>query len=67
MSRKRLVILTPAIAAVFLLAVILPLSSSPKPEPAAAAADSVAAVCLNDTCLTTPFQPIRNWTEWTDA
>ena len=48
MSRKRLVILTPAIAAVFLLAVILPLSSSPKPEPAAAAADSVAAVCLND-------------------
>ena len=48
MSRKRLIILTPAIAAVFLLAVILPLSSSPKPEPAAAAADSVAAVCLND-------------------
>ena len=48
MSRKRLFILTPAIAAVFLLAVILPLSSSPKPEPAAAAADSVAAVCLND-------------------
>ena len=48
MSRKRLVILTPAIVAVFLLAVILPLSSSPKPEPAAAAADSVAAVCLND-------------------
>lgn len=48
MSRKRLVILTPAIAAVFLLAVILPLSSSPKPEPAATAADSVAAVCLND-------------------
>lgn len=48
MSRKRLIILTPAIAAVFLLAVILPLSSSPKPEPAATAADSVAAVCLND-------------------
>ena len=48
MSRKRLIILTPAIAAVFLLAVILPLSSSPKPEPAAAAADSVAAVFLND-------------------
>ena len=48
MSRKRLVILTPAIAAVFLLAVILPLSSSPKPEPAATAADSVAAVCLNE-------------------
>ena len=48
MSRKRLIILTPAIAAVFLLAVILPLSSSPNPDPAAAAADSVAAVCLND-------------------
>ena len=48
MSRKRLLILTPAIAVALLLAVILPLSSSSKSEPVQSEAGNAAVLCLNE-------------------